>query len=506
MTRRGRNIAAVPADEARTDGAGTPSVSTIARGASWTAASNIAGQVVWFASLIVLGALLPPKDFGIVAFGLLVTTAATRLMEAGTHGDIIVREQLTRADLRRDLVLNVRNGILLACVIALAAKPLVESFATGGQINVLRALGLSTALYAFSIVPLAVIDKRLEFKRRAWVQGGAMAISAVVSILLGIAGAGVWALVLRQLLYHLLLALLAWIAARDLLPKSGPRMAHAAGQKRRGARAFLAFTLSDYAVFNLDVLIVGNLTGAAKLGLYSLAFTIASAPMKQISAQIGIVLFPAAALTDDAALARRTLTALRIGTALMAPIIPVTIALAPVVVPWVLGDRWEGMVTPLQILIVVMIAHAIMNLIGESLSARDIGWRARVNVVWAVAMAAALLVLVNAVGMVGAAWAHLLLYVPVVVAYTTAGARRVAIEPVQLRRALVPLVAALLVQAAVTAAITLGLQQAGVAHAAAAVAGTAAGLAATAVALTRLDPELLAQSRRLVAGLGWGRG
>jgi hypothetical protein len=70
----------------------------------------------------------------------------------------------------------------------------------------------------------------------------------------------------------------------------------------------------------------------------------------------------------------------------------------------------------LQILLVVGVAHALVNIICESLSGtKNIDFRARVNVVWMIGMIGALIVLVQPEGINCAALAHLLLYVPVAV-------------------------------------------------------------------------------------------
>ncbi len=62
----------------------------------------------------------------------------------------------------------------------------------------------------------------------------------------------------------------------------------------------LAFT--DFVALNSDFLVVGHLDGGRpSLGLYSLAFTLAFAPVTQVSWQVGRVLFPAAAATVDLA-------------------------------------------------------------------------------------------------------------------------------------------------------------------------------------------------------------
>ena len=201
-----------------------------------------------------------------------------------------------------------------------------------------------------------------------------------------------------------------------------------AGERRRvslrqaGWVGFFMLALTDFVALNSDFLVVGHIDEAESLGLYSLAFTLAFAPLTQVSWQVGRVLFPAAAATVDlATVARRTLVSVRMMGLILLPFVPPAIVLAPVVLPGLLGDEWKAMVAPFQILLVVGVGQAMVGMIGESLSGTgNIGWRARVNAVWAAGMVGALILLVSEDGIRGAAWAHAALFVPLALAYAHA--------------------------------------------------------------------------------------
>jgi O-antigen/teichoic acid export membrane protein len=480
-----------------------PSAGALTRALSWVGAGHVVGQAFWFGSLIILAALLPPSAFGTVTVGLLMVTAATRLMEAGTRGSIIVSEGLNRDHVLTSLALNTGAGIALAGAMALLAGAMVDTFAHGGDPTVIRVLALSVALWAPAIVPLALLEKRFLFKRRAGVQAVATVTASTVAVLSVFIGAGIWALVIRQVVFQGVLALLGWIAAVRLIPPRDPAARRWRWQrlKRHGAAAFLLFSLTDFVVFNADYLTVGHLTDAAQLGLYSLAFTIAFTPVTQFSSQLGRVLFPAAAASDGETMRRRTLAGVRLTCLVLLPLVPVAIVLAPAVVP-VLGERWKGMVPAFQILIVVGVAHAVVNVIGESLSGtRQIGFRARINLVWMVAMIGALIVLVRLDGIRGAGLAHLSLYVPVALAYAVWGMRLLGSSARRLGRALQAVVVGLALQVAVTAVVVEALATAGISDLARAGAAASLGLATCVVYLLATRRQTLLEARAfLTAG------
>jgi O-antigen/teichoic acid export membrane protein len=481
--------------------ASAPSVPTVARAMSWVGAGHVVGQAFWFGSLIVLAALLQPRAFGTVTIGLLMVTAGTRLMEAGTRGAIIVAPGLRREQVRTALISNVVAGGLISALIVVLAGPMVHAFARGSSVTVLRALGLSVVLYAPAVVPLALLEKRFAFRRRAAVQTGATITASTASVAAGLLGAGVWSLVLRQVLFQLLLALLGWLAARRLVPQ---REAVPAGRRWDrlegfGASAFMLFSLTDFVVFNADYLTVGHVAGPTQLGLYSLAFTIAFAPVTQFAAQIGSVLFPAAATSDAETLLRRTLAGVRITCLVLLPAVPIAIVLAPTLIPAILGERWSGMVPPFQILLVVGVAHAVVNVIGESLSGTGrIGFRARVNSFWMVAMIPALVVLVRLDGVRGAALAHLLLYIPVALAYAVWGMRLLGSGPAQLARALRGVAVPFALEALATALVLVAASAAS-GGLAAPVAAACAGTLVGGVALVRRGNGALGEARAFLS-------
>jgi O-antigen/teichoic acid export membrane protein len=421
--------------------------------------------------------LLSPRAFGTIAVGLIMVTLATRLVEAGTRGSVIVAPHLTRGQVLGSWAWNVASGLALGGLIAILAGPVTRALVPGGDPAVLRALALSVVLYAPAIVPLALLEKRLRFRRRASVQATATIAASIAAVLAAAAGAGVWALVVRQVMLQGLLALGAWIAAARLLPQASPESRGWERLRRHGATGFMLFTLTDFVVFNADYAIVAHLTSPRELGLYSLAFTLAFAPVTQFSSQLGSVLFPAAAASDADTRARRTLGGVVVAVIVLAPVIPVTIALAPVLIPAVLGARWAGMVVPFQILIVVGIAHAVVNVIGDALSgAGKIGFRARVNIVWTAAMVGGLAVLVRAAGINGAALAHLLVYAPVAIVYGWVGIRLLGSTPRCLLLRLRPVLGVTLVQCAATAALVVALDATGASPMVARTVACAAGL------------------------------
>ena len=449
---------------------------SLIRSASWMSGAHALAQLLAYASLLVLARLLPPGSFGVVAAGTAVLYIAVELMDAGTQGTIVVRrEQVSRAFVRRAVVRCVAVGILLAAVIALASGAFARTFTRPQDDTVMAVIGLGVPFFALAVVPLALLQRSLQFRdiARAW--AAANVLSAAAAVIAGALGAGVWSLVTRQLLLCATLAALASAFAYSKLPRLlAPRPRRAADDPRAGsgARWFLAFGVTQIITLNLDYLVVGNLETVRALGLYSLAFMIAFAPAEHFSSQVGKVLLAAAA-ADTETSGARTVGATRLMTLLLAPLVPVAIVLAPPVIPALLGSDWTGMVAPFQLLIAAGVGYAIVNCIGESLSGGgSMDFRAKVNAAWCVATLVALILLVGADAIRGAGIAHVVIFIGYAATYVVAGTRRIGTDPATLGRALAPVLIAVALQGAVTAGVAFGLDDAGASS------GLAAGVAA----------------------------
>jgi O-antigen/teichoic acid export membrane protein len=168
-------------------------------------------------------------------------------------------------------------------------------------------------------------------------------------------------------------------------------------------------------------------------------------------------------------------------SALLLPLLPVGILIAPVVIPAVLGAKWEPMVAVFQMLLVVGVGYAILNCIGETLSGTGhIAFRAKAMVARGVATLLALVILVHVGGIQGGALAQLIVLAAYTLLFVTAGARRACTSPLELWRSLRPVAAALGIQLTVTGialvVLVAGGSNASIAPCAAAVVGLMAAI------------------------------
>ena len=464
---------------------------TVLRGISWVGFGHAVSQACWFCSLLVLAARVAPQAFGGVAIAMVAVQVAWLLVGSGTRAAVVIAPVLGRREVGWALAFNLATGAAIALAAAVAPAAWLAVIAPGADPAVVRILGVSIVLVAASIVPLALLQRAMRFKPHALAGAAAAAIASFGSVVAVLAGAGVWALVARQIAFQALLASIAWICARHLLPAAGTGSRTLT--RPANGRSFFLLALVAFAALNADSVVIAHLAGTAALGFYALAFTVAFAPMTQIAWQIGKVLFPASARSDPDSLERRATQALRLAALVVLPAIPLSVALTPVLVRALLGAQWLGMVLSLQILLVAGAAHALLAILREFLlGGGAVGTCLRIEALWMLATAAALVPAVALAGIAGAALLHVVLVAPLVAAYARYALPRIGIDFRALARALRPAGLAAAVESIAIAATMFVVGLAGVPTTTAWALAAAAGATALAAMLAAHGPPLRA--------------
>ena len=480
-----------------------PTGGTVAQGVSWKMLSVAVGQGSSYLSYFILAVLLPPRDFGVLAIAATIVTFTTLILTSGTGGSLIVAPSLSATWIRRAFFRTTVAGLLATLVVVAVAAPLANAFAGGAGVAAFRVIAVAIGLASVTIVPNALLMRHLQFKATARISMAAALVSSGATIAAALLGAGIWALVIRLVAYQFLITVLTCIAARDLLPRG--RLAKEATRRRTGRAAFLMIAVASFVAWSCDNLVVGAFTNTTQLGLYALAFTLAYAPLTQFAWTVGQVLLPTiAAARSPLAVQRQTLKAMRMTALMLLPPVPVAVAVAPGLVPLLLGKKWDAMVVPFQILVLVGVGQALLNTLGESLAGAgttSVTVRARIDVLWAVGTIGAIVVGVKVGGIRGAAAAHFVTFCALAVAYTWRGGRSIGLSVNRICGSVQDVAACVAVQAAVTAAVTAGLDLGGSGWTVAGVVGAAVGIAAFAAVLRVRFPSLLHEGGGVIAAV-----
>ena len=316
--------------------------------ARWTGVQLVAGRAVSVATTILLARALLAEELGVIAILTVALNAGFLVQEFGTGPALIYRREDEAATAGFVLAFQLAVGGALAVVFIAAAGPLGVFFRSPMLAPALRVGSAAFLLAPFSAVPLAGLEKALDYRRRALVESARVIAQAAVTITLAFLGLGVWSFVWGLLAGRLLGGLLLVDIWRAFSWRFGRRIA-------REILGYGRFAFGEVMLWfvsvNIDDVLVGRLLGTRALGVYKLGFSTVAAPASSVGA-LTRVAFPAfTRIRDDVpALRRAYVRATEYCAMLGIPLFALIGLLAAPGVTVVYGARWAEAVPVLQVL------------------------------------------------------------------------------------------------------------------------------------------------------------
>lgn len=324
----------------------------IIRGSMWVALSYGGGQILSVVSMLVLVRLLEPSAFGVMSLAWTFLFIATTIQEGGAGAALIHRrgDDIPRAA-ASVLLFTPVTGIAIYGITFALAPFLANWFDAPGLTSVLRVLAIMVPLGSIGIVPFALLEREMRFRDISRVKLVAAVANFVAGISLAFAGAGVWSLVVAQLVASALTSALLW-RATPWAPRPRDFDFGTLRQLLRYGRYVSASNLLNIAVTTLDNITVGRMLGTTPLGYYQIAFRISEFPNVVIGHIAGRTMFSAyASVQHDLAWVRRAYMQNLQRIALLAlPASAGLLVLAEPLVLALLGEKWRATIAPLQIL------------------------------------------------------------------------------------------------------------------------------------------------------------
>ena len=330
-------------------------------GVRWMAISKVASEIVLLGSTVVLARLISPAEFGLAAIALIVTALATVLTGESFGTPLVQRKDAGTAHVRAAVTMSLTFGAVLATATYLLA-PLCEPLFGADTVGLMQLMAPAFLISAVSVVPHAMLQRELNFRRLSSIEIWHRISGAAVSMGLAFAGLNAEAILLGSLAGALLSSVLLVAVARPPRP----------GFDRGAMRDIASFGVPAAASGllravnrNVDYAIIGARLGAAQVGLYWRAYQFGVEYQSKISSIMMRVALPvysrAASVEDMRALRARIV---RVHATILIPLLGLLIVLAPEGLPWLLGDPWRPAVLPTQILAVAGMTAAVLTGLG----------------------------------------------------------------------------------------------------------------------------------------------
>jgi len=311
-----------------------------------------AGQL---ALLLVLARCLSPTEFGVVSAAM-IAVGICRVVHASIGPALVQRQDLRDVHVASAHALAWWSAAAMVALSWLAAPSVEAFFHADGLAPVMRAMSLLFVGQAPGIVPEALLQRAMRLRRLAVAEIAGVGIGYLPLGMAGaFAGLGVWALVAA----HLGQAVTKTI----VLATAGPH-ARRWWPERAAARDLLCYSggvvaagLCNFAASQGDNVVVGRSLSAAHLGIYGRAYQLMAMPAMFLGEVVDRIVFPILARFqhDRPRLALAYVRGNALVAAVMTPCAGAGIVLAPEIVRTVLGQGWQAVEAPLQVLLVGLV-------------------------------------------------------------------------------------------------------------------------------------------------------
>ena len=328
----------------------------------WRGLSLSIEKVIFLVRILVLARILAPADFGLVAIGMVSLAVMVSLTDFGIIPALVQQPASNRRHLDTAWTIGLARGAGINIIMIIAAPFIAHAFGEPDATNIIRLLALTTLFQAGASIEVATLTRELKFKQLALIRLSAAVCNTIVSILLA-KTLGAWAIVWGAVGGAITHLVVSYIVA-PYRPRFRMESVATISLMRFG-RWIFAIGVTSVAADAALRWIISSRLGVAELGLYFMAARLAYLPYQVITELVGEVAFPMyAQLQRNRVKATRAFRTVFVSVlALLLPTSLIFVVLIPDLVTVVLGERWNGSVTVMQLLVTVCVA----GVVGDSI-------------------------------------------------------------------------------------------------------------------------------------------
>ncbi len=290
------------------------------RGFNWLGGATVAAKVIDFSTILVVLLFLTKAQVGTASIVISIAMVVEAFDGLGTAEALIQAKSVSRLQLDTLFWFVTGAAAVVGALTLIAAPWIATLYGEPGMAAYFIAAAVKQPLVGAALIPLAIMNRDLQYERIAMVGVGATLAAALTRLALAVAGAGAWSLVVGHAASGLY-TLIGTAIARPFWPAFRFRMAEIVPLVRFGLRAATA-NIFEQTFKNIDFLLVGWFYGATPLAIYRVAFDVAMEPAIAVGTLVNRTALPVfarvAALKDQ--LAQALSWSVERLTALVAPL------------------------------------------------------------------------------------------------------------------------------------------------------------------------------------------
>lgn len=379
------------------------------RGGGYFAARYGLGVFISLGNMLVMTRWIGPHSYGLFVTAIGLGAFLSTLARAGLDTYLVRSEAAPDKktyDIASTLIFVISIGLVLAG--AALVTPLIRWYGSREFVLPYLALLLTVPLTGLSGVPIAKLERNLDFKNVAGIELSGQVLGLLTSALSAWSGWGVWAPVFGQLAWQLYVLMAAHISAQ-LVPR--PRFESGPAREMLAFGIGLTASLRTWQLRTLvNPLLVGRFAGAEAVAFVALALRIVEA-LGTLRLAAGRMAIASLSRLQNRRQEFRTALerAMRLQVITLGSLLCAFSLAGPFAVRHLMGDRWMPSLTVYPFVAAGVLANSIYNLQASALFVLGRQW----TVAWSYLTHVALLgvgthLLLPRVGIAGYGWAELL--------------------------------------------------------------------------------------------------
>jgi len=262
----------------------------VIKGSFWIFGSNLFSRGISFISTLFLAKLLTPEDFGVIGYGFLIVGAIGLIREMGFNSALIYQKNKIEKAASTTIWFVLLWTLFLYVIVVLLA-PLAGKFFRELRITaMLRILTFSLVLTSVSGIPMSLMEKEMNFKKRMLPEVTNLTIYGIVTVIFAFLGFKYWSFVIGTLISDICQLILAY----SLRPvKIELKIDFSILRELFGfGKNVMSLGILNFGVRNIDDFFVGRMLGTVPLGIYQFSYRISNLPATSITNVLGKILFP----------------------------------------------------------------------------------------------------------------------------------------------------------------------------------------------------------------------
>jgi O-antigen/teichoic acid export membrane protein len=331
------------------------------RGGAAKVVSQAANFTLRLGSVMILGRLLEPKDFGLVGMVTAIIGVLNLFRDFGLSTATVQRNTVTDGQISTLFWINLLVGAVLGIVSA-AIAPLVAVFYHEPRLVLVTVVLASGFIFnAAGVQHGAILQRQMRFTPLAVIDIVSLVASTAVGIGMALRGFGYWSLVGMTIVAPIVSTAGVWFVTKWV-----PAMPSKEGEIWSLMRFGGTVTLNGlvvYVAYNMEKVLLGRYWGAAAVGIYGRAYQLINIPTDNLNSAAGGVAFAALSrLQDDPQrLKNYFLKAYSMLLALTVPITVICAIFAKDLILVLLGPKWAEAVPIFRLLAPTMLIFAMIN-------------------------------------------------------------------------------------------------------------------------------------------------